>query len=103
MPAGAGILTTAAERLDPRASMIPGRVGHGSRSRGCVVPDLLRGLRADALPGRSEELSVLQCNIDDMSPELIRTCLTIALERGLPLREVYRELKRLLEDETNGE
>ena len=30
-------------------------------------------------------------------------CRTIALERGLPLREVYRELERLLEDEKNGE
>lgn len=200
-PTGAAILVTAAERFDPSAGMISHRVGHGIGSRKGVVPNLLRVVLADPLRRRPEGLSVLECNIDDMSPEfyphlldrllaagardawlvplvmkkgrpgilvsvlcegrdeesmtsllfaetttlgvrrngvsrtvLERTvrrlqtpfgpvpvkvalqpdgsrrakpeyeaCRTIALERGLPLREVYRELERLLEENMSGE
>lgn len=181
--------------------MIPRRAGHGVGKRQGIVPNLLRVVLADPLPGRSEELSVLECNIDDMSPELYphlldrllasgakdawvvplvmkkgrpgilvtvlcegrdeesmtrllfaetttlgvrrngvsrtvlertvqslqtpfgpvpvkialqpdgsrrakpeyEACRSIALERGLPLREVYRELERLLEEAMSGE
>lgn len=200
-PTGAAILTALAERFEPNVGMIPRRVGHGVGSREGAVPNLLRVVLGDPLPGRLEELSLLECGIDDMSPELypyllerllavgardawiaplvmkkgragilvsvlcdgrneeamtsllfretttlgvrrsgvsrtalersIRSlhtpygpvpvkvalqpdgtrrakpeyevCRTIALEQGLPLRELYRELERLLEEEADGE
>jgi pyridinium-3,5-bisthiocarboxylic acid mononucleotide nickel chelatase len=200
-PTGAAILVAAVECFEPGAGMIPRRVGHGVGRRKGVVPNLLRVVLADLPLGRPEELSVLECNIDDMSPELYphlldrllasgakdawlvplamkkgrpgilvsvlcegrdeesitrllfaetttlgvrrngvsrialqrtvrslqtpfgpvpvkvalqpdgsrrakleyEACRSIALERGLPLREVYRELERLLEEEMSGE
>lgn len=200
-PTGAAILTTAAERFYPSRSMNPRRIGYGVGRRDGPVPSLLRVMLADPLPAPAEELSILESNINDMSPELFphivdrlmasgardawitplvmkkarprmlisvlcegrdettmakllfaetttlgarrsvvsrtalartvhnlptlfgsvpvklalfpdgsrrakpeyEVCRTIALERGLPLREVYRELERLLEEEKSGE
>jgi len=69
-PTGAAILTTAAERFDPQASLVARRVGHGIGCREGPLPNVLRVLAADPIPARPEELSLLECNIDDMSPEL---------------------------------
>lgn len=54
------------------------RAGLGSR----VVELSLRLLLADPLPGRAEELSILECNIDDMRPELYPHLLDRLLESG---------------------
>jgi pyridinium-3,5-bisthiocarboxylic acid mononucleotide nickel chelatase len=69
-PTGAAILTTAAERFEPQASMVARRVGYGVGRRDGPVPNLLRVLAVDPRPARREVLSLLECNIDDMSPEL---------------------------------
>jgi uncharacterized protein (DUF111 family) len=181
--------------------VIPRQIGYGVGLREGSAPNLLRVLLADIPSGSQEELSVLECNIDDMNPELyphlldrllaagardawiaplvmkkgrlgilvsvlcegrseetikrllfaetttlgvrssgvsrtalersihslktrfgpvpvkvalqpngirrakpeFEACRAIALERGLPLREVYREIERLLEEENDGE
>jgi len=81
-PTGAAILATAAERFDPQGQMIPRRVGYGVGSREGPLPNLLRVLIADPLPGRCEELSLLESNIDDMSPELYPHLLDRLLASG---------------------
>jgi len=81
-PTGAAILTVAAEHFEPQASMVPRRVGHGIGHREGPVPNLLRVLFADPLPARREELSLLECNIDDMNPELYPHLLDRLLASG---------------------
>jgi uncharacterized protein (TIGR00299 family) protein len=81
-PTGAAILTTAAERFDPQASLVARRVGHGIGRREGPLPNVLRVLAADPIPARSEELSLLECNIDDMSPELYPYLLDRLLASG---------------------
>ena len=67
-PTGAAILTALAERFEPNVGMIPRRVGHGVGSREGALPNLLR--------------VVLECGIDDMSPELYPTLLERLLAVG---------------------
>jgi uncharacterized protein (TIGR00299 family) protein len=81
-PTGAAILTTAAERFDPQGQIIPRRIGYGVGGREGPLPNLLRVLVADPLPGRCEELSLLESNIDDMSPELYPHLLDRLLASG---------------------
>jgi uncharacterized protein (TIGR00299 family) protein len=81
-PTGAAILVTAAERFDEGVGLIPRRVGYGVGSRAGPVPNLLRVLAADPLPSRPRELSVLECNLDDMSPELYPHLLDRLLAAG---------------------
>jgi pyridinium-3,5-bisthiocarboxylic acid mononucleotide nickel chelatase len=81
-PTGAAILVTVAERFDPQASLVARRVGHGIGRREGPLPNLLRVLAADPVPARPEELSLLECNIDDMSPELYPYLLDRLLASG---------------------
>lgn len=68
-PTGAAILTTAAERFETQGDLVPRRVGYGVGHRHGPLPNLLRVLIAEPIPARREALSLLECNIDDMSPE----------------------------------
>ncbi|WP_133510700.1 nickel pincer cofactor biosynthesis protein LarC [Candidatus Thiosymbion oneisti] len=68
-PTGAAILTTAAERFEAQGDMVPQRVGYGIGRRDGPLPNVLRLVVTAPDPGRREELRLLECNIDDMSPE----------------------------------
>jgi uncharacterized protein (TIGR00299 family) protein len=81
-PTGAAILTTVAERFERQASLVPRRIGHGVGRHEGPVPNLLRVLVADSPLGPYEALSLLECNIDDMSPELYPHLLDRLLARG---------------------
>ena len=81
-PTGAAILTTAAERVETQGSMVCRRIGHGIGHRDGPLPNLLRVLVVDAPPLQCEELVVLECNIDDMSPELYPHLLDRLLSAG---------------------
>ena len=81
-PTGAAILTTLVERFEPQASMVARRVGYGVGRRDGVLPNLLRVVAVDTLSPPHEELALLECNIDDMSPELLPHLLDRLLARG---------------------
>jgi uncharacterized protein (TIGR00299 family) protein len=81
-PTGAAILVTAAHKFEPRAGIIPRRVGYGVGRRDGAVPNLLRIVEAEPVAERREELSLLECNIDDMSPELYPHLLERLLSAG---------------------
>jgi len=81
-PTGAAILTTAAEGFEPQASLVARRVGHGIGRREGPLPNLLRVLVTDPLPSPLEKLLLLECNIDDMSPELYPHLLLRLLDSG---------------------
>lgn len=81
-PTGAAILTVAAERFDPQGSIVARRVGYGAGRRDGPVPNMLRVLVTDPLAIPYGELSLLECNIDDMSPELYPHLLDRLLANG---------------------
>lgn len=68
-PTGAAILTSIAERFDDQLSVVPRRIGYGVGACDGPVPNLLRLMLADTST-EPTELVQLECNIDDMSPEL---------------------------------
>jgi len=68
-PTGAAILTTAAERFESQGSMVAQRVGYGIGRRDGPLPNVLRLVVTAPGPTRREALVLLECNIDDMSPE----------------------------------
>jgi hypothetical protein len=81
-PTGAAILTTAAAAFEPHASMIARRVGYGVGQRDGPVPNVLRVLVTERLTASPEDLSLLECNIDDMNPELYPHLLERLLAAG---------------------
>jgi len=81
-PTGAAILTTAAERFEAQGSMISQRVGYGIGRRDGPLPNVLRLVVMESGPAQCEELSLLECNIDDMSPEVYPHLLERLLTQG---------------------
>jgi len=81
-PTGAAILTTAAERFESQGSMVSQRVGYGIGRRDGPLPNVLRLVVMAPDPARREALSLLECNIDDMSPEFYPYLLERLLTKG---------------------
>jgi hypothetical protein len=72
-PTGAAILTTLTERYGPLPDMTISAIGYGAGTReGKTRPNLLRVIIGDASPAEeSDEIVVLQANLDDVSPQAI--------------------------------
>lgn len=82
-PTGAAILTTAAERFEAQGSMVSQRVGYGIGRRAAgPLPNVLRLVVMEPSSARREELSLLECNIDDMNPEFYPYLLERLLTKG---------------------
>jgi len=81
-PTGAAILTTAVERFESQGSMVSQRVGYGIGRRDGPLPNVLRLVVMAPDPARREALSLLECNIDDMSPEFYPHLLERLLTKG---------------------
>jgi len=81
-PTGAAILTTVAERFEVQGDMISQRVGYGVGRRDGPLPNVLRLVVTAPGPARREELSLLECNIDDMSPEFYPHLVDRLLTKG---------------------
>lgn len=70
-PTGAAILRATAERFGEPADLAVERVGYGAGARdGGGVPNLLRLLQGQEGPIEQAELVELECNLDDLNPEL---------------------------------
>ncbi|MGQ9532333.1 MAG: nickel pincer cofactor biosynthesis protein LarC [Desulfotomaculales bacterium] len=70
-PTGAALATTLAAEFGPLPGMVVERIGYGLGSRTYAIPNVLRvfvGRIAGREPGR-EVLTVLETDIDDLSPE----------------------------------
>ncbi len=83
-PTGAAILTTWAETFRSIPSMTLRRIGYGAGARpGRTRPNVLRVLIGEELQkGGSEEVVVLETNIDDQSPELLAHTAERLMEQG---------------------
>jgi len=70
-PTGAAILMTAAERFGEAVGLSVERIGYGAGARDAgAVPNLLRVLMVQPAPVDQAELVELECNLDDLSPEV---------------------------------
>jgi uncharacterized protein (TIGR00299 family) protein len=86
-PTGAAILATLADAFGPPPPMTTTSVGYGAGTKDFPErPNLLRVVlgeeRAAATGWRSEELLLLESNIDDMTPQLLGHFMELCLEHG---------------------
>lgn len=81
-PTGAAIIASQVDQFEQAAALTVERIGYGAGSREGLVPNVLRVLLAEAPDPAAAPLVQLECNIDDMSPELYGHVMELALERG---------------------
>lgn len=81
-PTGAAILASVVDQFTDTPSLTVEGVGYGVGRREAALPNLLRVLLADQRGGFEDGLSLLECNIDDMNPELYEYVLERLLEQG---------------------
>lgn len=75
-PTGAAILTTVADRWDEMPPMLPEAIGYGAGDRDLAeAPNLLRAILGNAgapgSAGPAEEIVVLECHVDDATPQVL--------------------------------
>lgn len=70
-PTGAALLATIVDKYVTHPALTINRIGYGIGHRDGPIPNVLRVClgEASAVEGDEGELSVLECNIDDMNPE----------------------------------
>jgi uncharacterized protein (TIGR00299 family) protein len=85
-PTGAAILTTLCRDFGPSPAMTLENIGYGAGTRQTEMPNLLRltiGQGADQARGyETEQIAVLETNIDDMNPQLYDHLMGKMLEMG---------------------
>jgi len=70
-PTGALLVTGYASRFAPMPAMTPRRTGYGAGGRQIEgQPNVLRAILGDTAASSAMAVSVLECNIDDMNPQL---------------------------------
>lgn len=92
-PTGAAILAATAQRFTDRVEFIPERLGYGVGGRDTDIPNVLRVFLGEASGGAAlddverREALLIECNIDDMNPELYDSVMDELFEKGA--RDVY--------------
>ncbi len=85
-PTGAAILTTICRGFGPCPPMILETTGYGAGSRETETPNLLRLItgedQAGIDAGQTEQIAVIETNIDDMNPQIYDYLFSKILEMG---------------------
>jgi len=87
-PTGAAVLAATVDRFAEGADFIPEKIGYGLGYRDAEVPNVLRvflGRMDDAHFDEDIEMReacLVECNIDDMNPELYEPVLNALFEKG---------------------
>jgi hypothetical protein len=82
-PTGAAILATLCESFAPMPAMKIIRVGYGAGSRDVPgLPNVLRLVLGELGKGVSQEVAIVETNIDDMNPQIYERVFERALELG---------------------
>jgi len=85
-PTGAAILATLVDRFTDSPLMSGEKTAYGIGHRDSHLPNVLRVQLARAKAGSScwtvESARLLQCNIDDMTPEMLGVIMNLLLEKG---------------------
>ena len=86
-PTGAALLTTLSSSYGswPAGRLL--KIGYGAGTRELPIPNLLRLVLIESVPhGRSlwemDEISILECNLDDHNPELVPPLMQKLLDQG---------------------
>jgi len=92
-PTGAAILAATVHSFTDRMNFTPQKIGYGIGTRDTELPNVLRlflGELEEDEPGdeaTQEDAWLVECNIDDMNPELYEEVMDALLEKGA--RDVY--------------
>jgi len=87
-PTGAAIVSVLASRFCNFPAMKPERTGYGAGTRDFKgVPNVLRltigeASQQDVLPAKREDITIMEANVDDMTPQLFGYVLERALKLG---------------------
>lgn len=81
-PTGAAILATLADRFTATPALTTEKTGYGVGHRDMAIPNLLRVHLAHADAAATCPCRLLQCNIDDMSAELLGGVLELLMDAG---------------------
>jgi uncharacterized protein (TIGR00299 family) protein len=82
-PTGAALLAAFVDDFSGMPAMRIDATGHGAGDRDLDYPNVLRvfvGRTRDAIP--TEDACVLECNVDDMTPELVSHTLELLIRAG---------------------
>ena len=86
-PTGAAILATVVDEFQKLISFTPLKVGYGAGSRDSEIPNVLRIVLGESEDEnhnvfRHEQAMIIECNIDDMNPELYDYVVNRLFEAG---------------------
>ncbi len=87
-PTGAAILAATVDCFTDRMDFTPGKIGYGIGQRDTEIPNVLRIFLGEMEADRAgEEVTVqaawmVECNLDDMSPELYEPVMEALLRKG---------------------
>jgi len=87
-PTGAAILAASVDRFTEHVHFIPEKIGYGLGQRDTEIPNVLRvflGTMDEAAfdeDVETQEAWLVECNIDDMNPELYGSVLDALFEKG---------------------
>jgi uncharacterized protein (TIGR00299 family) protein len=82
-PTGAAIIKTLTDKFCTAAGFSIKKTGYGIGHNDNEVPNVLRVFLADTNGGvQTDKAVLLQCNIDDMTPEMLGAAMDILMEHG---------------------
>lgn len=87
-PTGAAILAATVDRFTEEVSFTPARIGYGIGRRDTDIPNVLRvfmgEMKDEAVDSDVEvrDACLIECNIDDMNPEIYEPVLDMLFEKG---------------------
>lgn len=86
-PTGAAILAASAREFTDRREFTPEKIGYGVGGRDTDIPNVLRVFLFDAAGATGNDVErrealLIECNIDDMSPELYDSIMEELFEKG---------------------
>lgn len=83
-PTGAAILATLADTFTASPAMVTDKTGYGIGHRDTAIPNVLRVHLAHLEPAvpPARQACLLQCNIDDMTAEMLGAAMDLLMEQG---------------------
>jgi hypothetical protein len=87
-PTGAAILAVTVERFTDNAHFTPLKIGYGIGQRDTDIPNVLRVFLAEMDEEKhdqdeeTKEAYLIECNIDDMNPEMYESAVEMLFEKG---------------------
>ncbi|MCD8567832.1 MAG: nickel pincer cofactor biosynthesis protein LarC [Geovibrio sp.] len=81
-PTGAAILAALTDKFCGVSGFTIQKTGYGIGHNDNEVPNVLRVFLAEAESGLKGEAVLLQCNIDDMTPEMLGAAMDLLMEEG---------------------